>query len=126
MAPLSVLPGRIRFESSDIVGKFMISEYLEGEIQRLDGVLEASVNYRTGRILVKFNENLTNRKILTEGIKEIIKHMPERQLRAGFHNIKKTKDAGGFKLELLDAVANLVLPKPFNTLLSLAINALKR
>jgi len=77
MAPLSVLPGRIRFESPDIIGKFKASEYLAKEIEKLDGVLEASVNHRTGRILVKFNESLADRITVTKNIKEILKNIPE-------------------------------------------------
>jgi copper chaperone CopZ len=126
MAPLSVLPGRIRFESPDIEGNFKASEYLEREIQKLGGVLEASVNYRTGRILVKFNENLTDRRIITEGIKKIIKNMPEEQLKSGFYDIQKTAELGLFKHALIDAVAHALLPKPFNILLPLAINTIKR
>lgn len=41
MSPLSVVPGRIRFESQDIIGQFTASEYLAREIEKLGGVLEA-------------------------------------------------------------------------------------
>ncbi|MBT9171557.1 MAG: hypothetical protein DDT18_01940 [Actinobacteria bacterium] len=132
MAPLSVLPGRIRFESPDIIGKFKASEYLEREILEFDGVLEASVNHRTGRILVKFNENLADRITMTKGIKEIIKNMPDEQLKIPPHpplakgGRGDLAGAGLFKHALIDAVAHALLPKPLNIILPLAISSIKR
>lgn len=126
MAPLSVLPGRVRFESPDIIGNFKTSEYLEKEFGRLNGVIEASVNHRTGRILVRFNENLSDRTTITKGIKEIIKNMPDEQLKTGFYDLQKTAETGLLKHALIDAVAHALLPKPFNILLPLAINSIKR
>jgi len=132
MAPLSVLPGRIRFESPDIVGKFKASEYLAKEIERLNGVLEVLVNHRTGRILVKFNEDLADRTIITKGIKEILKNMPEEQLKIPPHppltkgGVGDLAGAGLFKHALIDAVAYALLPKPLNIILPLAINTIKK
>lgn len=126
MAPLSVLPGRVRFESPDIIGKFKASEYLEREIWKLGGVLEASANHRTGRILIRFNENLADSITITKGVKEIIKNMSEEQLKAGLQDLQKTAETGLLKHALIDAVAHALLPKPFNILLPLAINIIKR
>jgi len=126
MAPLSVLPGRIRFESPDIIGKFKASEYLAKEIEKLDGVLEVLVNHRTGRILVKFNESLADRITMTKDIKEILKNMPDEQLKSGLYDIQKTAGAGLFKHALIDAVAHALLPKPLNIILPLAINTIKK
>lgn len=126
MSPLSVLPGRIRFESPDIIGQFKAHEYLVNEIEKLNGVLKVSVNHRTGRILVKFNENLVDRRIMTEDIKEIIKNMPHEQLKTGFHDLQKTREVGLFKHALIDAVAHALLPKPLNIIVPLALNSIKR
>jgi|YNPMSStandDraft_2_1061718.scaffolds.fasta_scaffold03647_3 hypothetical protein len=141
MAPLSVLPGRIRFESPDIIGKFKASEYLAKEIEKLDGVLEASVNHRTGRILVKFNESLADRITMTKDIKEILKNIPEEVNNPLTPFIKgettffpplakrgrgDLAGAGFFKHALIDAVAHALLPKPLNIILPLAINIIKR
>jgi len=126
MAPLSVLPGRIRLESPDIIGKCKASEYLAEEIERLNGVVEASVNYRTGSILIRFNEDLTNRMTLTQNIKEILKNVPEERLKFPLHRKRDLAGTGLLKHVLLDAVVHTLLPKPFNILLPLAINNIKR
>lgn len=129
MAPLSILPGRIRFESPDIVGQFKASEYLVNEIKKLDGMLEASVNHRTGRILVRFNENLADRITITKSIKEIIKNMPDEQfkifplVKKGRRNLTRTRL---LKHALIDVITHALLPKPFGILLPLAINTLKK
>jgi hypothetical protein len=126
MSSLSILPGRVRFESPDIIGKFKASEYLEREFGRLNGVLEASVNHRTGRMLIRFDENLSDRIAITKGMKEIIKNMHDEQLKTGFYGPQKTSGTGLLKHALIDAVAHSLLPKPFNILLPLAINIIKR
>ncbi len=126
MTPLSILPGRVRLENPDIIWNFTASEYLEREFGRLNGVIEASVNHRTGRILIIFNENLSAVPTIIKGVKEIIKNMSYERLKARFYEIQRTPDTGLLKHALIDAAAHALLPKPFNILLPLAINSIKR
>lgn len=59
MAPLALLstvPGRVRLESPSLIGKIPACRQLQGQIAGIEGVIEASVNHRTGRILVQFHE----------------------------------------------------------------------
>ncbi|HBG06142.1 MAG: hypothetical protein A2075_02470 [Geobacteraceae bacterium GWC2_58_44] len=61
MAPLSVLPGRLRFESNSLIGSKEGCLLLEESLFSVQGVSEASASHRTGRILVRFDENLVSR-----------------------------------------------------------------
>src|SRR5689334_54065 len=60
MAPLSVLPGRIRFESNSLIGSKEGCLLLEEAVSSVQGVTEASASHRTGRVLVVFNEKLVS------------------------------------------------------------------
>ena len=66
MAPLSVLPGRLRFETNSLIGGEDGCLFLEGSILSLKGVSEVSASHRTGRILVIFDENLVSRSEIEE------------------------------------------------------------
>jgi hypothetical protein len=60
MSPLSVLPGRVRYETNRLIGCKEESILFEESILASKGVLEASASYRTGRVLVRFDEKLAN------------------------------------------------------------------
>jgi hypothetical protein len=61
MSPLSVLPGRIRYETDRLIGCKEGSALFEESILAAKGVIEASASYRTGRVLVRFDEGLVKR-----------------------------------------------------------------
>lgn len=61
MAPLSVLPGRVRFETNSLIGCKEGCVLLEESILAVKGVIEASASHRTGRVLVRFDEGLVTR-----------------------------------------------------------------
>lgn len=131
MAPLSVLPGRIRLESRCLVGKPHVCRYLEERIlDYLKGLTEVKVNHKTGRILVRFDEHQIDRQTLTQHIRHIMKEGEE-------------KAAGGWRFSsmgknpkpsvtihalhvLTDMVAQAILPKPLNALLPIAIKVAMR
>ena len=69
MAPLSILPGRVRFEDKRLFGNSLRSRHLETTIAAVPGVLTISSSHRTGRILVEFNEMQLSREDLVERIK---------------------------------------------------------
>ncbi|WP_333654144.1 HMA2 domain-containing protein [Dissulfurispira sp.] len=124
MAPLSILPGRVRFESPGIVGQLKTCSSLRESICRLDGVLDASVNYRTGRILVKFNEYAADGDKIAGKIKELIKNAPLMKTRITDIGIQKDKGAHGIvRHAIIDAVAGAILPRPLNVIAPLFITA---
>ena len=131
MAPLSVLPGRVRFESQLIIGKVMDCRYLNEGISSISGVLDSSVNHRTGRILIRFNESIIDKEALIQRIKEIMKFMPHKidaPEFVSYHREWHSRDIAKHVLPqtLIDVVAHAVLPKPLNLLLPVAINAMRR
>jgi len=128
MAPLSILPGRIRFESRYLVGKPHLCRYLQERIiSYLKGLTEVTVNHRTGRILVGFDENQIDRQTLTQHINQIIKEGEERTTDGRLLSVEK-KNSKIFltttaKHALMDVFAHVVLPKPLNVLVPIALNA---
>ena len=128
MAPLSILPGRIRFESQYLVGKPHLCWYLQERIiSYLKGLTELTVNHRTGRILVGFDENQIDRQTLTQHINQIIKEGEERATDGRLLSVEKKNSkiflTSDIKHALLDVVAHVVLPKPLNVLVPIALNA---
>lgn len=56
MAPLSAIPGRIRLESRELIGKGYCCTALTNKINAVKGVKETDINPRTGRILIIFDD----------------------------------------------------------------------
>ena len=128
MAPLSILPGRIRFESKHLIGKLHICRYMQEHIVSCsNGIIEVAVNHRTGRILVKFDENQIDRQALTQHINHIIKEGEEKVAGGWLISAEKKNSKIFFtnttKHALMDVVAQVILPKPFNVLVPIALNA---
>lgn len=71
-APLSVVPGRIRFEDPSLLGQVQVCRHLQKRIIKMEGVIDASVNHRTGRILVKFDESRIGKDDFKGIIEEIL------------------------------------------------------
>ncbi|MBM4066861.1 MAG: hypothetical protein FJ266_14710 [Planctomycetes bacterium] len=128
MAPLSILPGRIRFESKYLIGKLHICRYMQEHIVSCsNGIIEVAVNHRTGRILVKFDENRIDRQALTQHINHIVKEGEEKVAGGWLVSAEKKNSKIFFtnttKHALMDVVAQMILPKPLNVLVPVALNA---
>ncbi|HQU31777.1 MAG: hypothetical protein HRU72_05220 [Planctomycetia bacterium] len=128
MAPLSILPGRIRFESQNLVGKSHICRYLkESIVAYLGGLTEVTVNHKTGRILVLFDERYIDRQTLTQYVSRVLKECAEKsadswQFSAEEKNSKPPAARHALHA-LTDAVAHAILPMPLNALVPMAIKA---
>lgn len=131
MAPLSVLPGRIRFESRCLVGKPHICMYLQERIMDyLKGLTEVTVNHKTGRILVRFDDHQIDRQTLTQHISHIMKEGEEKatggwRFSAVGKNPKPPISRHALHA-LTDVVAHAILPKPLNALIPIAIKVAMR
>ena len=126
MAPLSVLPGRVRFESSDITGRVVVCRHLQNSLRGMDGLLGVSVNSRTGRILVEFNEDIIDRHAIRMQIDEIIKSAPLGNGNYYLYSGRGREASSGIiGYAVLEMLARSVLPRPFNVLLPLAVKAIK-
>ncbi|MGQ3685158.1 MAG: HMA2 domain-containing protein [Candidatus Loosdrechtia sp.] len=128
MSPLSVLPGRIRFECTCLVGRPGICKYLQNQIKNFSGsITEVMINYRTGRILVKFDEKRIDRQSLSGHINNMLgkyNGSEVSEIREGLLAEGKGKKAtflNVVKHPLVEAVTRVFLPKPFNILIPVAI-----
>jgi hypothetical protein len=127
MAPLSILPGRIRLESETVKGRYRLCTALEQRVRSIEGVIEASVNHRTGRVLVRFDENRIERAALTDLVKSTVERITPDE---GAHwSAPQGKGQGEVaaadiaKGVIVDAALHVLLPRPFNLLLPLALRA---
>jgi len=129
MAPLSTLPDRVRFQTTILIGQPKGSRYLEEHLKGLPGVTEASVNYRTGRILVVFDEYRIDVHTIKDHASEILERFEAGFFEgtdAPFSERKKNVFAGSVKQALFEAVAHAILPMPLNILVPVAMHTMKR
>lgn len=134
MAPLSVLPGRIRFWLPSLIGQGEMCQLIESELVLMEGIRCASANSRTGRILVKFDEELVSGRMVAGLLEELkvrchslsdadpARPMQSRALR-GREEDASSLPVGQLMLELL---AHTLLPKPLDLLLPAAASVLRR
>lgn len=137
MSPLSILPGRIRYENTYLMGKMYACRYLqECIISYLKGLVEVIVNHRTGRILVRFDEKQIDRQALIQYIDRTIQECKdcedhESRVTKGSLFAEKAGSRVPFinianiaKHPLVEAVAYAFLPKPLNMLVPIAIKGI--
>lgn len=68
MAPLSVTPGRLRFELHTLLNNCEGCDVLEDSLLCLKGVSEVSASHRTGRVLIRFDEKVVSHAEIQERI----------------------------------------------------------
>jgi len=134
MAPLSVLPGRIRFESTLLKGQGELCRFLEKEIAVIEGVLEVAANRRTGRILVKFDAEVLSQDILLSRLdmmlatcNECPNMKAEHSKCSGELNWQNEDFTSSLPCQLLvDLAVNALMPRPLDLLLPAAFAILRR
>ena len=121
MAPLSILPGRVRFEDKQLFGNSQRSRHLETTIAAVPGVLLISSSHRTGRILVEFNEGHLTRDDLIARIKGALAcevPVSESSNPLPTASISPAKAPAFFSGSMFaDMALHLLLPAPFDLLL---------
>lgn len=134
MAPVSILPGRIRLETPFLAGRPEECGRLERRLTALDGVREVSANFRTGRILVRFDEETVQREELLRQFAQLLSGL-EQEDAVGTARPGTAADKGpargGLSSKvarhlLWDAVAHSLLPGPFALLVPTAVAAFRR
>lgn len=130
MAPVSVLPGRLRLECEAIRNMRDICTALEGRIRACAGVEEVSVNFRTGRILVRFDEQLVDRIRLAEQVETLLHAPADADEKVSSIHPRKARPAGVASGQVarhlfLDMITHAFLPGPL-ALLVPAVSVLKR
>lgn len=120
MAPLSILPGRVRFEDPRLLGNKERSLHLEAEIGVLPAVKLVTATHRTGRILVEFNEMQLTHDELVARIREVlageVPPIESNQGAAASPRLDKAPPLFSGSI-LADVALHLLLPGPFDLLL---------
>ena len=132
MAPLSAIPGRIRLESRELIGKGYCCRALTNKISTVKGVIKADINPRTGRILIIFdNLQIMSDDLITRvnGIINEIKsdqslktYMPS---EIGEVNKNNRGVSSAFINAVINIAGNVLLPKPLGSLLPIALQAVR-
>ncbi len=132
MAPLSVLPGRVRFEASILIGCKEGCLLLEESMLSVQGVMEASASHRTGRVLVRFAESIVTRNDIEGYVRRALQAIAtpgERE--TGVCSVRRktpsrgvsSSTAGQFVMEM---ALHALLPAPLDLLLPAAATVFRR
>lgn len=124
MAPVSILPGRIRLEAPLLVGRPEECRRLDRRLMALAGVREVAVNFRTGRILVRFDEAAVRREELLPRIAQLLAGVDREEAEPAVQpgaSVKPPSARAGLSSQvarhlLLDAVTHTLLPGPLHLL----------
>lgn len=132
MSTVSKLPGRLRLEVKELINKRCHCRVLELKILKIKGVMQAEANHRTGRLLITFDETVVDSRALVLAIREIIYEMVEcRQKDYETLHEKNTSDTKPITFKAIshaaiDIVGHMLMPKPFNILFPIAVNAMRK
>lgn len=134
MAPLSILPGRIRFEAYFLKGQGELCRFLEQEVAAIEGVFEVEANRRTGRILVKFDEEVLCQDILISRLEQMLatcKVCPNLKAELPGRYGASSEESEGVTSSLpcqllVDLAMNALMPRPLDLILPAALALLRR
>lgn len=132
MAPLSVLPGRLRFEANSLIGSREACLQLEDNILSMGGVNEASASHRTGRILVRFDDKLVTRSEIEAQLGRALEAAATQKergpqsspiRRSAASRAASSSGVGHFMMEM---ALHAFLPAPLDLLLPTAATVFRR
>lgn len=132
MAPLSVLPGRLRFETNSLIGSRDACLLLEDVILSVWGVSEASASHRTGRVLVRFDENLVTRGEIEGHLGRGLQAVAMQKERgAEFSQVRRSAPSRGASSSgvghfVMEMAFHAFLPAPLDLLLPTAATVFRR
>lgn len=130
MAPLSIVPGRVRYEVGSLIGKKDLCGALEEAVTALSGIIEVSASHRTGRLLVKFDEGMVSHADLTGRLTTLLARLRENGGRLPAIPLQRQRREGkSSRLPghlAFDVIAHALLPKPFDILVPTAMNLFGR
>lgn len=121
MAPLSILPGRVRFEDKRLSGNQDKSRHVETTLAVIPGVNLVSASHRTGRILVEFcSVQIAHDDLITHIREALAGEFPVSEVAA--RSVATTAMPGKEPSFLsgslfADMALHMLLPAPFDLLL---------
>jgi copper chaperone CopZ len=131
MAPLSVLPGRLRFEPDTLNGNQEGCLLVEESLRSLPGVKEVSASHRTGRVLVVFAEEVLPRNEIEAHLHGALKLAARAKVEGAalpqFRRNTATREEsqGGVGHFIMEIAMHAFLPAPLELLIPAAA-ALRR
>lgn len=130
MAPLSVLPGRVRFEAGILTGSEEGCDFVEGKMISLEGVIEASASHRTGRVLVRYDESLVTRSDIEGHMRSALQAVAtpgEKEAMVKSHR-RRTSSRGvsGTGSFLMEMALHALIPAPLDLLFPAAATVFRR
>ena len=132
MAPLSVLPGRMRFEANSLIGNKEGCLLLEDSILSVPGVSEASASHRTGRVLVRFDDGLVSRHEIEDHLGRALQAatvQKERGIKlpqARRSTPSRDASSSGVGHFVMEMALHAFLPAPLDLLLPMAATGFRR
>lgn len=130
MAPVSLLPGRARFECRRLLGREELCGRLQAELESLTGILEVAANPRTGRVLVRYEEPVLSRLQVETCLGRALDVVEAMGGSAPVANLPKPGPRRTIPFSAKDLVADMalhaLLPSPLDLLIPAAATALRR
>ena len=130
MAPLSILPGRVRFEDKRLSGNQDKSRHVETTLAVIPGVHLVSASHRTGRIFVEFcTVQLAHDDLITH-IREALADelpVPATAVRNGATPAMPGKEPSFLSGSIFaDMALHMLLPAPLDFLLPAVESTFRR
>jgi len=132
MAPVSAVPGRVRFETNRLLGRSRDCLMIEEALHKLPGVLEASVSHRTGRILVRFDVGRVTQGEIEAELASVLRSALEAEPAEAAHLPVRHRSVAGDDSNFhvghvaMDMLLHALLPAPLDLLLPAAATAFRR
>jgi hypothetical protein len=130
MAPVSVLPGRLRYETNSLIGSKEGCLLLEESILAVQGVKEASASHRTGSVLVRFDESLITRSEIEGHLDHALQAVAiQKEKGAGvpqFQRSSRGASSSGVGHFFMEMALHAFLPAPLDLLLPTAATVFRR
>jgi hypothetical protein len=134
MAPLSVLPGRLRYETNSLIGSKEGCFLLEDSILSVQGVKEASASHRTGSVLVRFDESLVTRSEIEGHLDRALQAVAiQKEKGAGLPQFQRVTPSRGASASssgvghfIMEMALHAFLPAPLDLLLPTAATVFRR
>lgn len=132
MRAVSATPGRLRLHLTDLTGRRGLCGHLTIQLAQLDGVGDAYASHRTGQLLVLYDTDKTDKEKLVSEIREMVVTQKDNVSLGHYHwprNSYRSNGNGslrGVAGELANLGVRSVLPRPWNTLLPVAVSFIRR
>jgi copper chaperone CopZ len=133
MAPLSVLPGRLRFQTNSLIGSKEGCLLIEDSISSVQGVKEASASHRTGSVLVRFDESLVTRREIEKHLGSALQTVAIQKEKGGLPQLQRSNPSRGASASssgvghfFMEMALHAFLPAPLDLLLPTAATVFRR